>query len=107
MATGTDDDATIRANRAGFELFQLRALRLVDVRTIDMSTDILGRRWPTPIVIAPTGSNQAFHPEGELAVTRGQRETNTAGLVDRCLHIDRRRHRGERRADLVSALPEL
>ena len=40
MATGTDDDATIRANREGFEHFQLRARRLVDVREIDMSTEI-------------------------------------------------------------------
>ena len=70
MSTGTDDDATIQANRDGFTRFQLRPRRLVDVRRIDTSTEIFGRTWPTPIVIAPTGSNQAFHSEGELAVTR-------------------------------------
>lgn len=81
MATGTDDDATVRANRAGFEQFQLRARRLVDVRRIDMSTEILGRTWPTPIVIAPTGGNQAFHAEGELAVTRAAKEKRTLQIL--------------------------
>ncbi len=81
MATGTDDDATIRANRKGFEHFQLRARRLVDVREIDMSTEILGRKWPTPIVIAPTGSNQAFHADGELAVTRAAKAKETLQIL--------------------------
>ena len=81
MATGTDDDATIRANREGFEHFQLRARRLVDVREIDMSTEILGRKWPTPIVIAPTGSNQAFHADGELAVTRAAKAKETLQIL--------------------------
>jgi len=73
LSTGTDDDATIQANRDGFTRFQLRPRRLVDVRHVDTSTEILGRVWPTPIVIAPTGSNRAFHPEGEVAVTRAAR----------------------------------
>jgi 4-hydroxymandelate oxidase len=76
LATGTDDDATIRANREGFERFQLRPRRLVDIRHIDTSTEVLGKKWPSPIVIAPTGSNRAFHPDGELAVARAARAKN-------------------------------
>jgi isopentenyl diphosphate isomerase/L-lactate dehydrogenase-like FMN-dependent dehydrogenase len=73
LATGTDDDGTIQANRDGFSRFVLRPRRLVDIRRIDMSTGIFGTRWPTPIVIAPTGSNKAFHSEGEIAVARAAR----------------------------------
>ncbi len=76
LATGTDDDATIQANRDGFHQFQIRPRRLVDVRSIDMSTEILGRSWPTPIVIAPTASNRAFHPDGEIAVSKAARARN-------------------------------
>ncbi|HEY7816688.1 MAG TPA: alpha-hydroxy acid oxidase [Vicinamibacteria bacterium] len=76
LATGTDDDATIRANRDGFSRFQLRPRRLVDVRTIDTTTEVLGTKWPTPIVLAPTGRQKAFHPEGEVAVARGARTGN-------------------------------
>jgi 4-hydroxymandelate oxidase len=35
MATCTDDEATLRANREGFGKFQLRPRRLVDVSKID------------------------------------------------------------------------
>src|SRR3954463_11961751 len=70
MATGVNDDVVLRANREGFRKFELRPRRLVDVSNIDMSTEILGVRYDSPIVIAPTGSNRAFHDEGERAVAR-------------------------------------
>jgi 4-hydroxymandelate oxidase len=70
MATGIDDDVTLRANREGFRKFQLRPRRLVDVSRIDMTTEILGTIYDSPIVIAPTGSNRAFHPDGEVAVAK-------------------------------------
>jgi len=70
MATGTDDDATIRANREGFTRYALRVRRLIDISRIDSSTELLGQKWPTPIVLCPVGSQRAFHPEGELATAR-------------------------------------
>jgi isopentenyl diphosphate isomerase/L-lactate dehydrogenase-like FMN-dependent dehydrogenase len=76
LMTGTDDDATIRANREGYAHWDLRARRLVDVSKIDPSVEILGVKWPTPIVINPVGSQRAFHPEGELAVARAAKAKN-------------------------------
>src|SRR5436853_2183833 len=70
MASGVDDEVTLRANREGFLKFQLRPRRLVDVEKVDMSTEILGTRYPTPIVVAPVGGHRMFNPEGELAVAR-------------------------------------
>jgi len=70
LATGVDGDETLRANRRGFGQFALRARRLVDVSSVDTSVEILGERWETPIVLAPAGSQKAFHPEGELAAAR-------------------------------------
>ena len=74
LATGTDDDGTVRANRDGFDKFQFRTRRLIDVSHIDTSIELMGTKWETPIVIAPTGSQKAFHPEGEIAVARAARE---------------------------------
>ena len=37
MASGIDDEVTLRANREGFLKFQLRPRRLVDVSKVDMS----------------------------------------------------------------------
>jgi isopentenyl diphosphate isomerase/L-lactate dehydrogenase-like FMN-dependent dehydrogenase len=48
----------------------LHPRRLVDVSKIDMSVQLLGTKWDTPIVINPLGSQKAFHPEGEIAVAR-------------------------------------
>jgi 4-hydroxymandelate oxidase len=70
MASGIDDEVTMRANREGFLKFQLRPRRLVDVEKVDMSAEILGTRYPTPIVVAPVGGHRMFNPEGELAVAR-------------------------------------
>jgi isopentenyl diphosphate isomerase/L-lactate dehydrogenase-like FMN-dependent dehydrogenase len=76
MVTGIDDEVTLRANREGFLKFQLRPRRLVDVAVIDMTTELLGTTFDSPIVIAPTGSNRAFHPDGEVAVANAARTGN-------------------------------
>src|SRR5437899_10036949 len=76
MASGIDDEVTLRANREGFLKFQLRPRRLVDVSTVDTRIELFGATWGTPIVIAPTGGNQAHHPDGELAVARAARTGN-------------------------------
>ena len=70
IATGSDDDGTIRANREGFERYELRMRRLVDVSKLDTTVPLYGKTWPTPILLNPVGSQRAFHPEGELAVAR-------------------------------------
>ncbi len=76
LATGTDDDGTIRANREGFNHWALKPRRLVDVRAIDASVTLFGTKYPTPIVINPVGSQKAFHPLGEIAVARAARAKN-------------------------------
>ena len=70
MASGVDDDVTLRANREGFQKFQLRPRRLVDVGTLDTRLDLFGRTYASPIVLAPTASNRAYHEDGEIAVSR-------------------------------------
>jgi hypothetical protein len=73
MATGVEDDGTLRANREGFERFQLRVRRLRDVRKIDTSVRLFGAAWDTPIALAPVGSQKAFHSAGEIAVAKAAR----------------------------------
>jgi isopentenyl diphosphate isomerase/L-lactate dehydrogenase-like FMN-dependent dehydrogenase len=70
MASGIDDEVTLRANREGFLKFQLRPRRLVDVSKVDMSADILGVKYRTPIIIAPTGGHKGYHEDGETGVAK-------------------------------------
>jgi isopentenyl diphosphate isomerase/L-lactate dehydrogenase-like FMN-dependent dehydrogenase len=76
MASGIDDEVTLRANREGFLKFQLRPRRLVDVSKVDMSVDILGVKYPSPIVLAPVGGHRMFHDEGEIATAKAARAGN-------------------------------
>src|SRR5712671_1275994 len=76
MASGIDDEVTLRANREGFLKFQLRPRRLVDVSKVDMSVDILGVKYNSPIVLAPVGGQRSFHDEGEVASGRAAKVGN-------------------------------
>jgi len=70
LATGVDDDGTVRANREGYSRIQIRARRLINVENIDMSVTLFGTKWNTPLVLSPVSGQKAFHPEGEVAVAR-------------------------------------
>jgi isopentenyl diphosphate isomerase/L-lactate dehydrogenase-like FMN-dependent dehydrogenase len=74
LATGTDDERTLAANREAFGRYQLRVRRLVDVAALDLTTTLFGVPLASPIVLAPVGSQRAFHPDGELATARAARE---------------------------------
>jgi 4-hydroxymandelate oxidase len=76
MASGIDDEVTLRANREGFLKFQLRPRRLVDVSKVDMSVDILGVKYDSPIVLAPVGGQRSYHDEGEVACARAAKTGN-------------------------------
>ena len=74
MATGVEDDATLRLNHEAYRTIQLRPRRLIDVSKVDTSVNIFGTKWETPIFICPVGSQKAFYPaEGELATARAAR----------------------------------
>jgi 4-hydroxymandelate oxidase len=73
LATGVEDDRTLRANREAFGRIDLRPRRLVDVSSIDLTTELLGVSHSSPIILAPAGSQKAFHPDGEVAAARAAR----------------------------------
>lgn len=79
LTTGVDDDATLKANLEGFSHYQLRPRRLVDTTKIDMSVDLFGTRWETPVVLAPSGT--LFHPEGPLPVARAAQKQKTLQIL--------------------------
>jgi isopentenyl diphosphate isomerase/L-lactate dehydrogenase-like FMN-dependent dehydrogenase len=70
LQTGVDGDATLHANTAGFANYSVRVRRFVDLSKIDMSVNLFGTTWDSPIVLDPVGSQRAFHDDGELATAR-------------------------------------
>jgi isopentenyl diphosphate isomerase/L-lactate dehydrogenase-like FMN-dependent dehydrogenase len=73
LSTGGDDGGTIRANREGFERYQLRARRLIDVSKTDMSVRLFGRSWETPIFLCPVAGHRTYNAQGELPTARAAR----------------------------------
>jgi 4-hydroxymandelate oxidase len=77
-AGGSDDEVTLRANRAAFEHIRLRPRVLVDVNTCDTHTTVQGVPVSMPILVAPTAFHCLAHPGGECATAQG---TSSAGTL--------------------------
>src|SRR5262245_44623495 len=70
LMTGVDGEETLRANREGFNRYQLKTRRFVDVSRMDMSIELFGMKFTSPIVLCPVGSQKAFHRDGEVGAAR-------------------------------------
>ena len=73
LATGVDDDKTLRWNHEAFSNYSLRMRRLVDFSQLDLSTELFGTRWETPLALCPVASLKGFHTEGEPGAARAAR----------------------------------
>jgi 4-hydroxymandelate oxidase len=77
MVSGVDDDATLRANREGYQHVQLRPRRLRDATKVDMRVELFGTVYDSPIFLCPTSAHKAFWPNGEEAVARAAKARGT------------------------------
>ncbi len=73
VAGGAGGEDTIRANRDAFRRHRIVPRFLRDVSRRDLSLELLGRRLPAPVLLAPVGVQSMLHKEAELAVARAAR----------------------------------
>src|SRR5260221_372975 len=76
-AQGSEDERTLRANRAAYDEIWLPPRGLGDVRTCDTSTTALGDAVALPVLIPPTPVHRLAHAEGERATARASRAAGT------------------------------
>lgn len=88
LMTGSDDNLTLQANGDGFQLFQIRLRRFVDIAHIDTSVELLRQRHSSPIFLAPCGSQRAFHPTGELSTARAARAARAQMILSTVTSTD-------------------
>ena len=81
IAGGSDDEVTLGSNRTAYERITFRPRVLVDVSTVDTSTEILGRRIAFPVLLAPTALQAMVHPDAELGTARAAAEAGTVMVV--------------------------
>jgi isopentenyl diphosphate isomerase/L-lactate dehydrogenase-like FMN-dependent dehydrogenase len=73
VAGGAGAEDTVRANRDAFRHWRIVPRFLRDVSRRDLRIELLGRRLPAPVLVAPVGVQSMLHPEAELAVARAAR----------------------------------
>jgi len=70
IAGGAGAERTVAANRDAFSRWQVWPRPLRDVAARDLSIEFLGRRRPTPLLLAPLGVMEMAHDDADLAVAR-------------------------------------
>jgi isopentenyl diphosphate isomerase/L-lactate dehydrogenase-like FMN-dependent dehydrogenase len=70
IVDAADDGVTKLANREAYSHVSLRPRRLVDVSSVDTTVELFGKRYGSPILLAPVGNQQRIHPDGEIATAR-------------------------------------
>lgn len=69
-SSAADDEMTVRENRHAFHRIWMRPRVMVNVRNVDISSQILGYKTSLPIYITATALGRLGHPEGEVVLTR-------------------------------------
>lgn len=71
---GTEDEVSLRNNRAVFDRIRFKPRTMVDVSKRSTGASIFGVEHKMPMVIAPTGTAGLMWFEGELALARAAKE---------------------------------
>lgn len=71
---GTEDEVSLKNNRAVFERIRLKTRTLVDVSARNQGVTLFGKQHKMPILIAPTGIAGLLWHEGEIALARAAKE---------------------------------
>lgn len=70
VAGSASGERTARANLAAFDRWCIVPRTLRDVSERDLSIELLGHRFPAPVLLGPVGVQNIIHPDAELAVAR-------------------------------------
>lgn len=76
-ASGSETESTLAANAEAFEKWRLLPRVMFNVSQIDTNTTLLGRRLAWPVIAAPMAMQQLANPDGELAMVKACRDTET------------------------------
>ncbi|HKY22465.1 MAG TPA: alpha-hydroxy-acid oxidizing protein, partial [Vicinamibacterales bacterium] len=69
-AHGDGSEWTLQRNRQAFDWVDLLPGRAVDAASVDLSSQLLDLKLKYPVVIAPSATQGALHPEGEAGMYR-------------------------------------
>lgn len=70
IASGAGDDVTLRRNSRRLGEIELYSRVLRDFSQASTGIELLGRHYPTPLLLAPVAYQRLVHPDGEKATAR-------------------------------------
>jgi 4-hydroxymandelate oxidase len=73
MIGGTD--------RRALERITFRPRLMVNVTQLDLTTELLGQKMFTPVIVGPVSWQQTFYPDGEVATAQGASAARTTMIV--------------------------
>ncbi len=78
---GSEDEVTLRENRAAFAAVRLRNRIHSSNRPVDLSTTLCGQSLALPIVLSPVGNSGMLHPDGDRAAAIAAAECGALMLM--------------------------
>ena len=81
VAGGAGSGATMRANRAALDRWQIVPRMLRDVAERDLSTTVLGTPLPAPLLIAPIGAAGLVRPDADVLVGAASADTGVPYIL--------------------------
>jgi glycolate oxidase len=82
LSGGADSETSLWRNRQALDSLALRQRVLVDVRKIDISTTLLGKKLSSPVFLAPVGGFVGFaHPLGAVNVAKAAVAHGTTAFI--------------------------
>ncbi|CAE7836854.1 CYB2 [Symbiodinium sp. CCMP2592] len=80
-SSGGDDEITLRDNHLAFQRITMRPRILVNVREIDMTTQILGVPASVPLYFTATALAKLAHQDGELAIVKAAKKAGVPYML--------------------------
>jgi glycolate oxidase len=81
LVGGVETETTLRRNRMALDAIAFRPRVLRDVSKVDASVERFGRKLRLPVMLAPVGSLENFHPEAGADVVRGVHTFGVAHML--------------------------
>ena len=80
-SSGGDDEITLRDNHLAFQRITMRPRILVNVREIDMTTQILGVPASVPLYFTATALAKLAHQDGEVAIVKAAKKAGVPYML--------------------------
>lgn len=81
VAGGAGAETSILNNTQSFNHWQIIPRMMGDVSNRSVAIELLGKKFPTPVLLGPVGVLSIVHPEAELAVARAAKSLQVPQVV--------------------------